>query len=427
VITGPLFAATTPPNAAAPAEGYVRAAWDLVQPVLTLVGASVAAWLIAVVTGWLVRRIHRRSPRAVWVSLQRRCRRPFRAVLVVAAVILFLPPRIGGWQVVPAVHQVLTLALISSVAWLLIQLTGVVEDMLAARVNVDVIDNRQARRVRTQISLLRRALAAVIVFLALVASIMTFPQARTLGASILASAGVLSVVVGLAAQSTLGNLLAGLQIAFSDPIRLDDVVVVEGEWGRVEQITLTYVVVRTWDNRRLILPVSWFTNHTFQNWTRHESRVLGWVLLHVDFSVPLDELRDEMYRVVQESPLWDGKDWVLQVVDTTPTTVVLRGLMSSADSPSNWDLKCEVREKLIIWLREHHPESLPKVHTLIEPYVPGSASGAAGAAAADAAGAIPLLAPPGPPRAERAERAQRDDGSPQRSTSTPPSPPPKPP
>jgi hypothetical protein len=172
---------------------------------------------------------------------------------------------------------------------------------------------------------------------------------------------VLSVVAGLAAQSTLSNLLAGLQIALSDSIRLDDVVVVNEEWGRVDEITLTYVVVRTWDNRRLILPVSWFMTNVFQNWTRREARVVGSVLLHLDYSVPLKELRAEMYRVVQDSPLWDGLDWVLQVVDTTPTTMVVRGLVSSADAPTNWDLCCHVRERLLGFVQDRHPEGLPRV------------------------------------------------------------------
>jgi small-conductance mechanosensitive channel len=176
----------------------------------------------------------------------------------------------------------------------------------------------------------------------------------------------LGIVAGLAAQSAVGNLIAGLQIALTDPIRIEDVVVVGDEWGRIEEITLTYVVVRAWDNRRLILPVSWFTTNVFQNWTRHESRVLGSVVLHTDYTVPVQEVRAELHRLVRESPLWDGREWVLQVVDTTPTTMVLRGLMSSADAPSNWDLRCDVREKLVTFLQERHPESLPKLRTTIE-------------------------------------------------------------
>jgi small-conductance mechanosensitive channel len=259
------------------------------------------------------------------------------------------------------IREVLVLALIAAIVWLIIQLTRVGEDVALSRINVEVSDNRRARKIRTQIVLLRRVIGVVLVFIAAAAAAMTIPAVRAFGASFLVSAGVLSVVVGLAAQATLSNLLAGIQIAFTDPIRIDDVVVVNDEWGHIDEITLTYVVVRTWDNRRLILPISWFTTNVFQNWTRHESRVLGSVILHVDFTVPIDELRAEMYRLVQESPLWDGRDWVLQVVDTTPTTMVLRGLVSSADAPSNWDLRCDVREKLLIYLQNHYPETLPKL------------------------------------------------------------------
>jgi small-conductance mechanosensitive channel len=237
---------------------------------------------------------------------------------------------------------------------------------------------------RTQIVLFRRVIIAILVFVAIAAAVMTIPPARTLGASFLVSAGVVSVVAGLAAQTTLANLFAGLQIAITDPIRIDDVVVVNDEWGRVDEITLTYVVVRTWDNRRLILPISWFTTNVFQNWTRHEATVLGSIVLHVDFTVPVEELRAEMYRVVQRSPLWDGQDWVLQVVDTTPSTMVVRGLVSSADAPSNWDLCCDVREKLLAFLQERHPEALPKVradvseaNSRIHPAVADSGAGSA--------------------------------------------------
>src|SRR5690606_4687985 len=164
---------------------------------------------------------------------------------------------------------------------------------------------------------------------------------RALGAGLLASAGIAGVVVGVAAQPTLGNMLAGLQLVFSDAIRLDDVVVVRGEWGRIEELTLTYVVVRSWDERRLVLPVSYFTQNPFENWTRHSSRVIGHVMLYVDWGVPVEELRTALYGFLREHPLWDQKDWTLQVTDVTPDGLVqLRALMSAADSASAWDLKC---------------------------------------------------------------------------------------
>jgi small-conductance mechanosensitive channel len=333
----------------------------LIDPLLVVAIAAVVAWLLAVAADWAVRRKQRRSSAVVWPSLHRRCRVPLQVSLVIAAVLVALPDAEMSARIVELVRHSLSIALIAAVSWLVIQLTGVVEDVTLARTNIDVRDNRKARRLRTQILVLRRATVAVVIFIAIAAVLMTFPRVRTLGASFLLSAGVIGVVVGLAAQATLGNLFAGLQIALTDPIRIDDVVVVNNEWGRIEEITLTYVVLRLWDNRRLILPVSWFTTNVFQNWTRHEARVLGSVLLHVDFDVPIDDLRAEFRRLLQESPLWDGRDWVLQVVDTTPSTLVVRGLMSSVDATSNWDLRCEVREKLLAFLQQRYPRSLPKI------------------------------------------------------------------
>jgi small-conductance mechanosensitive channel len=316
---------------------------------------------VALAIGWLVGRGAKRSGDPFWLGLRRRCRRPFRVGLVASSVYLALPYERIGSATADVARHVLTIILIAAASWLVIALSGVAEDVLVAHLDVDVSDNRRARRMRTQIAVLRRVFAAIVVFVAFAAELMTFPRLRALGASFLASAGLLSVVAGLAAQATLANLLAGLQIAVTDPIRIGDVVVVEGEWGHIEDITLTYVVVRTWDNRRLILPVSYFTSHVFQNWTRHESRVLGSVVLHLDFTTPVEELRTELHRLLHDSPLWDGRDWVLQVIDTTPSTMIVRGLMSSGDAPTNWDLRCEVREGLVAYLQANYPHALPTV------------------------------------------------------------------
>jgi small-conductance mechanosensitive channel len=190
--------------------------------------------------------------------------------------------------------------------------------------------------------------------------LMTFESLRAVGASLLVSAGVLGAVAGLAAQATLGHVLAGLHLAMTDALRFDDVLVVDGEWGRVEELTLTYIVLRLWDERRLVLPTTYLTQRPFQNWTRNESRVLGAIVLHLDYLAPVDELRAEARRAVEESPLWDRRDWVLQVVESTPATMVVRVLASSADAPSSWDLRCEVLERLINYLQVHHPEAVAK-------------------------------------------------------------------
>ncbi|WP_326823789.1 mechanosensitive ion channel family protein [Streptosporangium sp. NBC_01756] len=306
-----------------------------------------------------------------WVlaaPLVRRCTWPGFALAVVAtANTLYRPSMVEG-SVGDAIDRFLNLAMIGCVTWLVIQAAYAVTDVVLDRlVTIQGERNRRARRIRTQITLVRRVATAVVVVLALGAMLFTFPQVRALGAGLLASAGIAGVVVGVAAQSTLGNLLAGLQLAFSDALRLDDVVVVEDEWGRIEELTLTYVVLRLWDERRLVLPVSYFTTNPFENWTRHGSRVIGAVMLRVDWSIPVEELRTELYHALREHPLWDQKDWVLQVVDTLPGGLLeLRALMSAADSPSAWDLKCDMREHMVNFIREKYPESLPRFRVVQE-------------------------------------------------------------
>jgi small-conductance mechanosensitive channel len=190
---------------------------------------------------------------------------------------------------------------------------------------------------------------------------MTFPKVKQLGTAILASAGIIGIVVGMAAQRTIGAFIAGLQIAFTQPIRVDDVVIVENEWGRIEEITLTYVVVRIWDLRRLIVPVTYFIEKPFQNWTRVTADILGTVFLYVDYTVPIDSIREELHRVLKESQLWDGKVCVLQVTNTSERTVELRALMSAADASVAWSLRCEVREKLIDFIKTKYPQALPRL------------------------------------------------------------------
>ena len=183
---------------------------------------------------------------------------------------------------------------------------------------------------------------------------------RQIGASLLASAGVAGLVAGIAARPVLGNLIAGLQIALSQPIRLDDVVVIQGEWGRIEEITGTYVSVRLWDQRRLIVPLQWFIENPFTNWTRNSSQIIGTVFLYVDYRMPLAPLREELARIVEHAPEWDGRVQVLQVTDATERAMQLRVLVSSLDSGLNWDLRCRVREGLLDFMQQHYPQYLPR-------------------------------------------------------------------
>lgn len=328
---------------------------------VVLAAVALGAWLLAAAVGGLLCRLARRN--AVLSDLARRARNPFRllAVLVAVTVVVDAAPGAAGWR--GAAARGLGLALIAAVGWLLAVAAFVVEDIALRRYDVDVVDNRHARRVRTQISLLRRLTVVVIAVLAGAAMLLTFPGARAAGASILASAGVISVVAGLAAQTSLANVFAGLQLAFTDAIRVDDVVVVDDEWGRIEEITLAYVVVHVWDDRRLVLPSTYFTTTPFENWTRKDSAVLGAVELDVDWSTPFDGMRAELDRLLAESRLWDHRVGVLQVTDAVGTLVRVRVLVSAQDAGTLFDLRCRVRESLVVWLQDRHGHALPRIRT----------------------------------------------------------------
>ncbi|MBG6103613.1 mechanosensitive ion channel family protein [Micromonospora vinacea] len=331
--------------------------------VAALVAAAVALFLVEVVHR-LTRRFGRRS--LLLTELTDHAHRPFQVagtVLAVQFAVRFSTGYAVGESWRRLLLHLLILGVIATVAWLVAGLLVVVEDTALARFRVDVPDNRHARRVRTQVVMLRRLTIAVIVILAVGVMLMTFPSVRGIGAGVLTSAGVVGVVAALAAQSLLGNVFAGLQLAFSDAVRLDDVVVVEGEWGRIEELTLSYVVVQIWDDRRLILPTSYFTSKPFQNWTRTEAAVLGTAEFDVDWAVPVQTMREELRRLVEGTELWDGRVCVLQVTDATGGTVRLRALVSAADAGSLWDLRCLVREHLVAWIRDNRPTAMPRLRT----------------------------------------------------------------
>jgi small-conductance mechanosensitive channel len=251
--------------------------------------------------------------------------------------------------------------LIAVVAFIMFEVVNMAAAFVLSRYRLDVADNLQARSIYTQVVVLKKVAFSIIVILALASMLMVFDSVRLFGESILASAGVAGIVLGFAAQRSLAMLLAGFQIALTQPIRLDDVVIVEKEWGRIEEITLTYVVVRIWDLRRLVLPITYFIEQPFQNWTRTSADILGAVFLYVDYTVPVDALRDELTRILKASHLWDGKVNVLQVTDAKEHTLELRALASAADASLAWDLRCEIRERLVAFIQQNYPESLPKV------------------------------------------------------------------
>jgi small-conductance mechanosensitive channel len=250
--------------------------------------------------------------------------------------------------------------LIAALTWLSVRSAAAIGEAIIRAHPLDTADNLHARRIHTQARVLARSVMTVIVIIGVGGALMTLPNVRQIGASLLASAGVAGLVAGIAARPVLGNLIAGLQIALSQPIRLDDVVVIQNEWGRIEEITGTYVSVRLWDQRRLIVPLQWFIENPFTNWTRSSSQIIGTVFLFVDYRMPLAPLREELARIVEDAPEWDRRVQVLQVVDGTERAMQLRALVSAPDSGLAWDLRCRVREGLLDFVQRHYPEYLPR-------------------------------------------------------------------
>jgi small-conductance mechanosensitive channel len=285
---------------------------------------------------------------------------PFAALLI-AAPALPMSPDLEGM-----LNKATSLLFIGVMAFLLYQVVEAGAELIIRRHRTDTTDNIRARAIHTQVMVLKKVVVAVIGVFALASMLMVFESARQFGANILASAGIAGIVVGLAAQRSIATLLAGFQIALTQPIRVDDVVIVENEWGRIEEITLTYVVVRIWDLRRLIIPITYFIEKPFQNWTRSSADLLATVFLHVDYTVPLNEMRGELTRILESSSLWDKKVNVLQVTDAKERTLEIRALASAKDSSSAWNLRCEIREKLVTFLQRNYPQSLPRLRASVE-------------------------------------------------------------
>jgi small-conductance mechanosensitive channel len=332
--------------------------------ILVVVVAAGAALVLAESIHLVVTRLGRKHP--LLADLSRTAHRPFRALLVVYAIEQALRSGIDDFAGRRLVLHGLIVLIIAAVAWLVGGLLLVLEDLALHKWRTDVPDNMKARRLKTQVVILRRVTVAAIVVLAFGTVLMTFPSVRALGTSVVASAGLISVVAALAAQSTLGNLFAGLQLAFSDAVRIDDVVVVEQEWGRIEELTLTYVAVQIWDDRRLILPTSYFTTQPFQNWTRTGSAVLGTAEIDVDWSVPVEELRTELRAVCEDTELWDERVCVLQMTDAVGGMIRLRALVSARDAAALWDLRCLVRERLVAYVWQRQRDALPRVRAELD-------------------------------------------------------------
>jgi small-conductance mechanosensitive channel len=261
--------------------------------------------------------------------------------------------------------HVFKLFIIFSVAWLLNRLVSLGKNIVLKNFDIYQKDNLKARRVYTQFKILERIVHFIIILIAIGIALTTFESIRKVGISLFASAGVAGVIIGFAAQKLLATVIAGFQIAITQPIRIDDVVIVENEWGWIEEINLTFVVVRIWDKRRLVLPTTYFIEKPFQNWTRVSSDINGTVFIYTDYNVSFKALREELTRILKNDENWDGKVNNLQVTNATEKTVEIRALVSATDSPTAWDLRVNVREKLIEFLQNNYPESLPKTRIRI--------------------------------------------------------------
>ncbi|WP_406288518.1 mechanosensitive ion channel family protein [Streptomyces sp. NBC_00209] len=349
---------------------------SVLRPLIVLGGSVV----ITLAAGWLfdflLRRADARHHETPLWGLLRQCRIPFQLVMC-AALLRGTYARTGLGPVQDhrvGIGRLLTLVLIGASAWLVVRIAIAVVDSVYARyAAAHNRDPARVRRVRTQVTLIQRVVIAVVTILAVGAMLLTFPEMQAVGTSMLASAGLVGIVAGVAAQSTLGNLFAGLQIAFGDMVRIGDTVVVDGEWGTIEEITLTFLAVRTWDERRITMPVSYFTGKPFENWSRGGAQMTGSVFFHLDHSAPVEAMRDKLREILGECAAWDGRNWSLAVTDTTPTTIQVRAVVTAKDADDIWTARCAVREQLIGWLRDHHPYALPRVATAPAALPPGDA------------------------------------------------------
>jgi len=336
---------------------------SLLQAGLVLLGAMLLGYVLSLIVFAVMRRWSQRTGSELGKQMYRHWRAPVRVLFPLLLLIFAAPSVSTRSNLLEPLQHLFHLGFIGSVAWFLGGSVYVFRDFVLGQYDVSSRDNLKARAVHTQINVLVKILLVVIAVFAVSSMLMTFEKVRQVGVSILASAGVIGIIVGFAAQKSIATLFAGIQIAVTQPIRIDDVVIVEGEWGRIEEITLTYVVVRIWDLRRLVVPITYFLDKTFQNWTRVSADLLGTVFIYADYTVPVQDVREELERIVKASPKWDGKVCGLQVTNTTDRSVELRALMSAADASVAWDLRCEVRERLLEFLQKNYPQSLPRVRT----------------------------------------------------------------
>jgi small-conductance mechanosensitive channel len=323
------------------------------------------AIIIGLIVKFMLSLLLRRKPRdnkpafSFSRSLFNRLSKPFSYFLPLLAFNFLLPLMRLRADIAQFLNKATEILLAISFANVLIALIKVFEDYVYHTFDIDKADNLKERKIRTQLQFIRRLAVSLVIILTICAILLSFNNLRKIGTGLLTGVGVGGIIIGFAAQKSLGNFLAGFQIAFTQPLRIDDVLVVEGEWGRVEEITLSYVVLKIWDQRRLILPINYFVEKPFQNWTRNTSDILGTVFVYLDYTIPLQPLRAELTRLLESNPLWDKRINILQVTNTSERTIEVRALMSAASSGNAFDLRCDVREGLINFVQENYPQCLP--------------------------------------------------------------------
>lgn len=350
---------------------------DMAEVIATLTIAIVAALTLHRLAMVLLRRLSERTEGRADDMVVSRIQEPLRWILVAIALSLaqrglpLEPWARALWQ------QVAGFLVPGLIGWLAIALIGALSDVMRIRYDISVADNLRARRRQTRTAILSRIATFVVVFLTICMMLLSIPGVRSVGVTLIASAGLAGLAVGAAAQPALKNLIAGIQLAFTEPVRIDDVLIIDGEWGRVEEIRLTYVVVRIWDDRRLIVPVSKFLEQSFQNWTRTTSELMGSVFLHVDHAADVPRIRAKAEALVAANSRWDRRFWNLQVTDAKAETIELRILVTARDASLAFDLRCDIREGLIAFIAREMPEALPRRRQMLAPdlAIDGSAQG----------------------------------------------------
>jgi len=324
-----------------------------------LVGAIAVGFLVQFLLYWLLQRFIHGKPGSLSRLLLENTKTAARYIFPLLTLTAAVPLTPLSDRAIAYFQRALNLCLIAAIGWAFIIGIQVISSLLIFRYSVDVEDNLHARRIRTQTLVIQRVAVILVIIVTLAVMLMTFPNARQIGTSIFASAGVAGLVVGMAARSTFASVIAGLQVALTQPIRIDDSVVVEGEWGWIEEIETTFVVVRLWDLRRLIVPLTYFIERPFQNWSHTTTEIIGTVFLYVDYSLPIEPVREEFNRILRETKLWNSRTAAFQVTDFTERTMQLRAIMSANNASAAFDLRCLVRERLIAFLQRNYPNCLP--------------------------------------------------------------------